>query len=234
MVSYRLATATGKEISPKSKRLTAVVYSISGDHDGSSFATLQGRTEFSSPIMKNRHPFHTYATYGRTLLLLAGYAAGTSSFAQNTNLADIRGTVTDITGAVVPGVTVTVLDVDKGDTRIFTTDGAGLYDTGSIVADHYKLTFTKDGFQTLVRGPLTLDVGVQGINVSLQTGSTTQEVTVNTDVPLLDTESGAQEQTRTAETMAQLPPGRQRLAELHLAAARCQWNTRKFQHRSPA
>ncbi len=57
--------------------------------------------------------------------------------------------------------------------------------------DHYKLTFTKQGFQTLVRGPITLEVGVQGINAQLQVGAESTEVTVNTDVPLLDTESGA-------------------------------------------
>lgn len=128
-----------------------------------------------------------------------------SLLAQNTNSGDIRGTVTDPSGAVIPDVTVTVVDVDKNVTRTFTTDGAGLYDTGSIVPDHYKLTFTKSGFQTLIRGPLTLQVGIQGINAQLQVGSSTQEVTVNTDVPLLDTESGAQEQTLTAQTMEKLP-----------------------------
>ena len=140
------------------------------------------------------------------LALAAAVCAGSlGMYGQNTNSGDIRGTVTDPSGAVIPGVTVTVLDVDKGDSRTFTTDGAGLYDTGSIVPDHYKLTFTKSGFETLVRGPLTLDVGVQGINATLTLGNSTQEITVHTDTPLLDTESGAQEQTLTAQTMAQLP-----------------------------
>jgi protocatechuate 3,4-dioxygenase beta subunit len=60
-----------------------------------------------------------------------------AGFAQNTNSGDLRGTVTDPTGAVLPGATVTVQDVDKGVTHTYTTDGAGLYDTGSIVPDHY-------------------------------------------------------------------------------------------------
>jgi hypothetical protein len=131
--------------------------------------------------------------------------AATAAYAQNTNSGDIRGTVTDTTGAVIPGATVTVLDVDKAVTHTYATDGAGLYDTGSIVPDHYKLTFTKQGFTTLVRGPITLDVGVQGINAQLQVGSTNEQIEVTTDVPLLDTEQGAQEQTLTAQTMAQLP-----------------------------
>lgn len=125
--------------------------------------------------------------------------------AQNTNSGDIRGTVTDPSGAVIPDVTVTILDVDKGVTRTYKTDSAGLYDTGSIVPDHYKITFSRDGFETLVRGPITLDVGIQGINAELKVGSSHQEVEVTTDVPLLNTESGALEQTLTSQTMSQLP-----------------------------
>jgi hypothetical protein len=53
--------------------------------------------------------------------------------AQNTNSGDLRGTTTDQTGAVIPGVTVTVHDVDKDITSTYITDGAGLYDTGSII-----------------------------------------------------------------------------------------------------
>jgi hypothetical protein len=131
--------------------------------------------------------------------------APTPSSGQSTNSGDIRGTVTDTSGAVIPGATVTVTDVDKAVTKTFSTDGAGVYDTGQIVPDHYTLTFTKSGFQTLVRGPVTVEVGVQGINAQLQVGSQSVEVTVNTDVPLLETESGSQERTLTAERMSQLP-----------------------------
>jgi hypothetical protein len=138
-------------------------------------------------------------------LALAGLLSGAVAFAQNTNSGDIRGTVTDQTGAVIPGVTVTVQDVDKAVTRTYTTDGAGLYDTGSIVPDHYLLTFSKTGFRTLVRGPITLTVGIQGLNAQLAIGSAEQKVVVTTNVPLLQTETGAQEDTLTAQTMDQLP-----------------------------
>jgi hypothetical protein len=123
---------------------------------------------------------------------------------QSTNSGNIRGTVTDTTGADIPGATVTVTDVDKAVTKTFTTDSAGVYDTGPIVADHYKITFSKSGFQTLIRGPITLNVGIEGIDAQLQVGSETTEVTVTADVPLLETESGAQERTLTREELALL------------------------------
>ena len=53
----------------------------------------------------------------------------------------------------MPGVTVTVLDVDKNVTHTYTQTASGLYDTGSIVPDNYTLTFTKAGFETMFAAP---------------------------------------------------------------------------------
>jgi len=54
----------------------------------------------------------------RGSLVIALTWSGITGFAQNTNSGDIRGTVTDATGAVIPGTTVKVDDVDKGVTHI--------------------------------------------------------------------------------------------------------------------
>ena len=91
-----------------------------------------------------------------TAFLIAMCSLESSLFAQNTNSGDIRGAVTDPLGAVIPGVTVTEKDVDKDVVKTFTTNGAGLYDTGPIVSDHYLITFTQEGFTTFERSPLTL------------------------------------------------------------------------------
>ena len=125
--------------------------------------------------------------------------------AQSTNSGDIRGTVTDSTGALIPGVTVTVVNVDTGVSKSYTTDQDGLYDTSSIVAGHYKLTFMRQGFETFVRGPITLEVGNTAVNAVLKVGSSTQQVVVTTDVPLLQTESGEQSETIESKTLEQLP-----------------------------
>src|SRR5712672_1472220 len=53
--------------------------------------------------------------------------------AQNTNSGDIRGTVTDPTGAVIPGASVTLLNTDTGVSKSLTTNQAGLYDAVSIL-----------------------------------------------------------------------------------------------------
>jgi carboxypeptidase family protein len=141
------------------------------------------------------------------LLLVSGVLIGGSGacFAQNTDSGDLRGTATDATGAIIPGVTVTVTDVDKAVTRTYATDGAGLYDTGPIPEDQYKVTFTKDGFETLVRGPVTVTLGIETVNGQMKIGAVSQQVVVTSDVQMLQTESGAQEGTLRASEMDELP-----------------------------
>src|SRR5713101_7946493 len=140
-----------------------------------------------------------------SLITLALVVASPVLRAQNTNSGDINGTVTDHTGAAVPGATVTVLNIETGVSKTYVTNDAGVYDTSSIVAGTYKLTFAKQGFSTLVRSSITVIVGVTKVDAQLSIGSVTQEVVVNTDVPLLKTENGEQTVTLSAETLAALP-----------------------------
>jgi carboxypeptidase family protein len=128
-----------------------------------------------------------------------------SAVAQNTNSGNIRGVVTDSAGAVIPGATVKIDDVDKGISHTYTTDGAGLYDSGSIVPDHYLITVTAPGFQTLVRGPITLRVETATIDAAMTVGAAQQQVIVKTDVPLLQTENGSQSSTLESKQLLQLP-----------------------------
>ena len=138
------------------------------------------------------------------LPLLLMFGSGVC-FGQSTNAGDIRGTVTDPSGALIPGVTVSVLNVDTGISKDFVTNQDGLYDTSSIVAGNYRITFSKDGFEKLVRGPITLQVGFTTVNAELRVGAASQEVTVSADVSLLKTETSEQSTTLEARSMEQLP-----------------------------
>ena len=104
------------------------------------------------------------------------------SFGQATNSGDIRGSVTDASGALIPGVMVTVVNIDTGVSKAYVTNDSGLYDTNSIVAGSYTVTFTKEGFEKLVRGPVTVQVGLTTLNGELKVGASTQEITVSADV----------------------------------------------------
>src|SRR5713226_2728543 len=136
------------------------------------------------------------------LLLILGSGA---CFGQSTNSGDIRGTVTDASGALIPGVTVTVVNVDTGVSKTYTTNQAGLYDTDSIVTGRYTITFTKEGFEKFVRGPVTLQVGFTTVNGELKVGATTQTIEVTTDVALLQTETSEQSTTFESKSLVELP-----------------------------
>ena len=138
-------------------------------------------------------------------LVALGTLISLSCLAQNTNSGDIRGTVTDSTGAVIPGASVKIEDIDKGVVHTLKTDGAGLYDSGPIVPDHYILTFATAGFQTFIRGPVVLQVGINTVDAQLRPGSVDQQVVVTEDLPLLSTESGTQSTTLDAKELLNLP-----------------------------
>jgi hypothetical protein len=144
---------------------------------------------------------------GRLALLVGVLLTGSfaAALGQSTNAGDISGIVTDTTGAAVPGATVTVLNVDTGVTKDYTTNDSGVYDTSSIVAGTYKLTFSRQGFSTLVRSSVTIPVGPTTVNAQLAVGTVSTQVVVNTDVPLLNTENGAITTTLNSETLSQLP-----------------------------
>ena len=127
------------------------------------------------------------------------------AFSQSTNSGDIRGTATDSSGAVLPGVAVTVTNLDTGAKKELLTNGDGLYDTASILPGNYRVTFTKEGFDQLVRGPITLQVGIITVNGKLRVGSSNQVVEVTANVPLLKTESAEQSTTIESKTLANLP-----------------------------
>lgn len=138
------------------------------------------------------------------VLLLVGLGT-IPGICQNAGFGDIRGTVTDTSGAVVPGATVLVENIDTTVELTLTTNGAGIYDTSSIVPGNYRITVKKDGFETFVRGPITLEAGFVTVNASLKIGVAQQEVVVSDEITMLKTESAEQSTTLSNKTMSELP-----------------------------
>ncbi len=123
--------------------------------------------------MKN-HVVWGWLAYPAMLLIAAcsamGQIAGTGS---------IQGTVTDPSGAVVPGASVTATNVATGVETSRTTNGAGFYVLSPLPAGAYNLAVTATGFQTVRQDSITVEaLATVGLNVELKVGSSTQEVTV--------------------------------------------------------
>jgi hypothetical protein len=127
-----------------------------------------------------------------------------ASFAQSRNTGEIRGTVM-AAGAVVPNATVTLTNIDTGETKDFVTNQNGIYDTVSTPAGNYNISFTATGFKKLVRGPITLQVDVITEDASLDVGAVTETVTVTAGAQLLETETSHIGTIFDAKTIEQLP-----------------------------
>jgi hypothetical protein len=113
-----------------------------------------------------------------------------AAWAQDT--ATIVGTVTDPSGAVIPGVKVTVSNPEKGLTRELVSNPSGEYMAAKIPIGNYVVTAEAAGFKKLARSGITLSVG-QTLRVDLQlaVGQVTQEVTVTGNVTRVETETAA-------------------------------------------
>ena len=122
--------------------------------------------------------------------LLVACAPG--AWSQNANSGEIKGTVTDSTGAVIPQASVSVLNVLTGVITNVTTNDSGIYDLPSVEPGNYKITFAKAGFRDYVRAGLTIAVGPIGVNATLDPGTAAQEIVVTADAPLVQTEDSGQ------------------------------------------
>jgi hypothetical protein len=129
-----------------------------------------------------------------------------SAFSQNRNSGEIRGTVKDSSGAVAPGVTVTLENIDTGVKTVLVTNGDGFYDSVSTSTGNYKITFEKTGFKKVEIGPITLLIDTITEDATLQVGSMAEQVTiVEAGAPLMETESGQQATTFDSKTLDELP-----------------------------
>jgi hypothetical protein len=135
----------------------------------------------------------TLGKYGCLLLLTAATLFTPLARGQNSNSGELRGLVTDASGAVVADVAVMITNVQTGVTTSTKTNGSGIYDAPSIPAGEYAVTFSKAGFRDFVRKGLTIEVGTTTIDATLQVGEASSRIEVTAEVPLLQTETSDQQ-----------------------------------------
>jgi outer membrane receptor protein involved in Fe transport len=118
----------------------------------------------------------------------------------------IEGTVTDESGAVLPGATVTVRNQATGIIRETTTDGSGVYRAPLLPVGSYEVTGVLSGFATTRHPNLTLTIGqTLPVNLVLKVAAAQEEVTVTAEAPILDTTRTHQASTVGERAVANLP-----------------------------
>lgn len=102
--------------------------------------------------------------------------------------ATISGTVTDETGAVLPGVEVSFTNLDRGTTRTTVSDDEGRYAAPELQLGNYQIEAALSGFQTAVRSGISLTVGRHAVvELVLIIGAIQERVVVTGEAPAVDT-----------------------------------------------
>ncbi|MCW5982397.1 MAG: TonB-dependent receptor [Bryobacteraceae bacterium] len=129
---------------------------------------------------------------GRVLALLVCLLAGFSWAFGQIGTSTITGRVVDPTGAVIPGVSVTVVQLATNFTFTATTNDEGLYRVQSLRPGAYRVTFESAGFKKGVREGVELRTGdTLAVDMSLEVGAVTELLEVTGRTQLLETETSA-------------------------------------------
>src|SRR5207248_76703 len=108
-------------------------------------------------------------------------------FAQ-TATATIVGVVKDTSGALIPGVSITVKHTETGQTRTAISSDSGSYNVPLLPVGAYEISTTMPGFKQQVRTGINLVIGQEAvIDLTLEVGAAAEQITVSEEAPLVNT-----------------------------------------------
>lgn len=145
----------------------------------------------------------------RTVVVLVGAALlAVHAQSQTTTSGALSGVVIDQTNAVVPDAVVEIKDIAQGTTRSAKTDGEGVYQFSFLRPGRYALKIRHSGFQE-ERKSITIQVGPPAtVNVSLEVATTSSELTVTDDAPIIQAETADVSVTMNQKQVSEVPnPG---------------------------
>jgi len=155
----------------------------------------------------------TIRTRNVVCALLIALLAGATAWAQGT--AQLSGIVKDPSGAVLPGVEVSVTQTATGAKRTTVTDETGNYVLPNLPIGPYMLEVSLPGFKTYLQSGIVLQVGTNPqINVVLQIGQVAEQVEVQADAALVETRSTGIGQMIDNQRVLELPLNGRQATEL--------------------
>ena len=122
------------------------------------------------------------------------------------NVGRLVGTVTDATGAVVSGATVTAANQGTGLTLTAQTSSGGLYALNDVPIGKYTVSISVSGFETSRNSSVQIVSGeTVTLDAKLVVGQVTQTINVTSSLPLLDTSQATEGTSRTNAEIQALP-----------------------------
>jgi hypothetical protein len=120
--------------------------------------------------------------------------------------ATVLGSVSDVSGGVIPNANVVITEVNTGIVRRVATSDAGLYTQPYLPPGVYKVEIEREGFKRFVRERIVVNVAsTVRIDATLEPGSVTEVVNVSAEAPLLQTDRSDVNRTVTSKDVVELP-----------------------------
>jgi len=155
----------------------------------------------------------------RLLLITAAILLCALAGTAQTNKGGISGTVFDSNGAAVPGATVTITNLGTGQKQTLTTTDTGAFSAQSLDPVNYNILVEAKGFKKALIDHVKVDTAATATaNVTLETGSVTEQVVVTAEAPLLNTETGTTTHTITTRQLQDVPLNNRSVLDLALTA----------------
>lgn len=144
-----------------------------------------------------------------TVLAIFALFLSASAFAQQVPTAKMEGKVVDSTGAPLPGVAIEATSPKMVGKATAVTDGEGSFRMFSLPSGLYEVTFTLQGFKTLIRKDIIVQLSQTIIlNATMDQAALEEQVTVIGQSPLIDVKSTVKGMTMTKEVFMNLPRSR--------------------------
>jgi outer membrane receptor protein involved in Fe transport len=152
--------------------------------------------------------FRRRPTFGLTLgiFLVAGFLLVSGLAQAQQPVGHLQGRVFDESGALLPGVSVVVTNIDTGAERPVITNAQGFWSARSLQPGRYTLTGSLEGMQTVQREDIELLVGqVLDVDMTMQIGATTDLITVTGESPLIEVSRSEPASYITAQEIQNIP-----------------------------
>jgi len=145
----------------------------------------------------------------RAILLCAAILAAWAGPAHAQAIGSIFGKVTDASGAVLPGVTVTVTGPSLQQPLVATTSESGTYQFPSVPIGTFTVSFELPSFKKALRPNVVITTGFNaGVDQKLEIGQMSEQVTISAAAPVVDTKKTTTSASFTADVLEKIPTAR--------------------------
>jgi hypothetical protein len=135
-----------------------------------------------------------------------------------TDTGRVQGTVADLSGAVIPGATLTLTNVETNATQVVTSDSAGNFSFAALQRGSYKAQVKAQGFASQTQNFLLEVSQVQALNFKLSPGATDTVVDVSTAAPVVESSTSSIGEVIEGRQVTELPLNGRNFTQLALLA----------------